>query len=320
MSPLIHVARDGAPLGQFRRDLIDELLKNATLRPSDIYYDESRREWLLVGDYKNNQKFTLARRSRESSPSEPPSEQEQQDSAIEEAEISESEHSSRRRRRRRRSEDSNIRKPRKRHPAESALPGWIAALVAISVAAGLWAWATSLREQLNISTNQVKELENNLASLKRQIGVLLEMAPPGVVRGVITTETHAGRLFLLSGISVAAYRLDDVRGALLRVANLPIPVDEQEFASMVSTIQAALPPPIAMSLSDSSGRFEFPIPEPGNFVLVATGLKQVGGNTERLLWTVEVPVSDSPSPVVSLDERNSASLRSPKFKIQPARR
>lgn len=328
----MHVTRNGAPLGQFRRDLIPELLKNGTLQPTDLYYNEAHREWIALSQFRAEQKFAPAAAATAppsellASPSSESREQAQEeDSGSEEQAEAEDgageEVVVRRRRRRRHRDESQPRKPRKkRHPAEYSLPGWIAALVAVGVAVAMYAWAIGLKAQLDASLNKLRELEQNVASLQRHNQILLEMAPPGFVRGVLTAEIVPGRLSVLSGASVAAYKLDDLRTAVLRAANLPTPVNEEEFAQLVTIIQSSLPPPLAVTLTDSSGRFELALPEPGKYGIVATALKQLGGTTERLFWTLEFQSGDSPTPILSLSEQNAASVRQPQIKIQAARR
>ena len=318
MSPLVHVSRDGAPLGQFRRDLIADLIENGTLQESDLYFEETRRQWLPLNEIQSSAKFIPARPKENPDSEEVPNDSESSEDRYEEQHEGR-ENRSRRRRRRRRNLESKSHRPRKRHPAESALPGWIAALFALGAAAALWAWATSLQGQLQLSKEKVQELEQALATLQRHRATLLEMAPPGAIRGVITYESEPGHLNILSGVSVSAYRLDDVRRALLRIANLPSPATEEEFASMVGMIEASLPPPVVMELSDANGRFELIFPETGNYALVATALQQIRGISERLLWTLEVSVTENPSPIIALSSANASSVRKPTFSLTPVR-
>jgi hypothetical protein len=311
MASLVHVSRNGTPLGQFRRDLIASMIEAGTLLPEDLYYDDHSRTWMRLSDLRQPERFVPAGR-------EAPGEVESEEAA-EEGNGSERRGGSRRRRRRSGS-DSGPRKPRRRNPAESSLPGWITALFAICIAAGLWAWSQSLGDSLRLATQKIQELEAALKALQKQNTILLEMSPPFTTRGIMTNEPSPGRLAILSGVSVSAYRLDDVRSAIMRIANLPPPINEEEFASLVTSFQSALPPPLAMTLSDSSGRFEISIPEMGDYALVATAFKQGGGSNERLLWIVQFDSRNEPTPVLSLSEANAVMVRTPAFKITPARR
>jgi hypothetical protein len=302
MALLVHVTRNGTPLGQFRRDQIRDLIEAGTVLETDTFFDEVKREWLPLTELKTPTPFVPA----------PP--REVTESGDEEESIP--------RQRRRRSGRSSgpDRKRHKRNPAESSLPGWIVSLFAIGIAAGLWAWAQSLRDQLRISEEKVLQLTESVSSLQRHNSILLEMAPPRVVRGVLTTEPSACRLAVLSGVSVSVFPLDDVRRAILRVINMPNPVTEEELSSILTTMQAGLPPPLSMTLSDSSGRFELALPEPGSYAIVATAFRQSGGSNERLVWLIELESSEEPTPVVSLNEKNAVSLRTPGVKLAPARR
>jgi hypothetical protein len=305
MSQIIHIARNGSPLGQYRSEQIKPLLTQGTLRETDMFFDEESREWLSMSRWAEPDVRTFgpnptAQASEEASP-----------------ETDDSQRAGRRRRSSGRPRDSK--KPRKRNPTESALPGWIAALFAICIAAGLWAWAQNLGGQLTLAQKKNTELEETVAALKRQNSILLEMAPPGKIRGVITSEPRDGRLAVMSGVSVTLFRLDDLRSAILKVANNPTPVTEEEFSVLLTRFQASLPNPLSMSLSDSSGRFEMTVPEAGQYGILATAFKQGGGSAERLLWLMEFDSSDSPTPVMSLGENNAISLSEPSMRITPPR-
>ena len=306
MSQFVHIARNGKPLGQYRSDQIKHLLQQGTLRQTDMFFDDSSREWMDMTRWAPPDGRTFAPNPAV------------QDGGESEPEEEESQRSRRRMRSSGRSRDS--RKPRKRNPSESALPGWIAALFAIGIAAGLWAWAQNLGDQLASAQKKNSELEESLSALKRQVAVLLEMVPPGKIRGVITTEPQDGRLAVMSGVSVTLFRLDDLRSAIIQVANQPTPVTEEEFSNLLTRFQAALPSPLTMALSDSSGRFEMTVPEAGRYGILATAFKQGGGAASRLLWLMEFDSGDAPTPVVSLGDNNAISLSEPSLRITPARR
>jgi hypothetical protein len=305
MSSLLHVARNGTPLGQFRKDQVPELLEAGTLQHEDLYYDEGRREWVPLSRFQTTAPLS-AKPGADNGGEDEPGEAD--------------EASSRRSRGRRRRSGHVPKKPRKRSAAESALPGWIACLFAIAAAAGLWAWAQSLRDQLQVNERKVQELNEDLASFSRQNAILLEMSPPGTMRGVITSEPQPGRLSMLSGVNVGLFRIDDAREAMLAAANLPTPVSEEEFSNIVTEVQRRLPPPIAMTLSDSSGRFDLQVPEDGHYAVVSTAFRQGPGNPQRLFWIVGFESQGEPSPVVALSEKNAISLAEPTLKITPARR
>jgi hypothetical protein len=305
MSSLLHVARNGTPLGQFRRDQIHDLLDAGTLHNNDLFYDEGRREWLPLDQFQISTPLPAKSAGENGTEDEP----NDTDAA-----------SSRRSRGRRRRSGHVPKKPRKRSAAESALPGWIACLFAIGAAAGLWAWAQSLRDQLHVNERKVQELNEAVASLSRQNAILLEMSPPGTLRGVITSEPQPGRLSLLSGVNVGLFRINDVREAILAASNLPLPVSEEEFSSLVTEVQRRLPPPTAMTLSDSSGRFDLEVPEDGQYALVSTAFRQGPGNPQRMFWVISFESQGEPTPVVALSEANAISLADPSLKITPARR
>ncbi len=306
MTSSVHIARNGTPLGLFPRDQIESRLEVGILLPTDYYYDEETRSWILLSEWKKTVPFTPTPDEEFNAEQEEEGDEENQDDKS--------------RRRRSSGRDRSRRKPRKKNAAESALPGWIACLFAIGAAAALWAWGQSSRDQLVVIQNKVVEMEETIKALQRQNSILLEMAPAGVVRGVLTSEPTPGKLAVMSGVTIGALRVDDVRSALVKIANLPTPGTEEEFAAIVTALQSNLPPALAVTLTDSSGRFEIALPEPGAYVLIATAFKQNPGGAQRLLWLLEFDRSEEPTPVLSLNENNAISLSEPSFRLSPARR
>jgi hypothetical protein len=307
MTSSVHIARNGTPLGLFPRDQVESRLEVGILLPTDFYYDEETRSWILLSEWKKTVPFT-------------PTPDEELDAGKESEEEEGEDPDGKSRRRRSSGRDRSRRKPRKKNKAESALPGWIACLFAIGAAAAFWAWGQSSRDQLMVIQSKVVEMEETIKSLQRQNSILLEMAPAGVIRGVLTSEPTPGKLAVMSGVTIGAMRVDDVRSALVKIANLPTPGSEEEFAAIVTALQSNLPPALAVTLTDSSGRFEIALPEAGTYVLIATAFKQNPGGAQRLLWLLEFERSDEPSPVMSLNENNAISLSDPSFRLSPARK
>jgi len=307
MTSSVHIARNGTPLGLFPKDQVESRLEVGILLPTDFYYDEETRSWILLSEWKKTAPFV-------------PTPDEELNAGEENEEEEGESPDGKTRRRRSSSRDRARRKPRKKNAAESALPGWIACLFAIGAAAALWAWGQSSRDQLVVIQSKVVEMEETIKSLQRQNSILLEMAPAGVIRGVLTSEPTPGKLAVMSGVTIGALRVDDVRSALVKIANLPTPASEEEFAAIVTALQSNLPPALAVTLTDSSGRFEIALPEAGTYVLIATAFKQNPGGAQRLLWLLEFERSDEPSPVLSLNEKNAISLSEPSFRLSPARK
>ncbi len=332
MSSGVHVSRNGALLGHFPKDQVQSRLEAGVLLPTDHFFDETTRNWQTLAEWKRSVPFGSAPpippppASPTSAPmatepaAEPafssnPEPEEQPEWAEDRAARKATE-----KRRRSSGGDRSRRKPRKKNPIEAALPGWIACLFAIGAAAALWAWAQNLRDQLAVNERKVTELNDLVSSLQRQNNILLEMSPAGVVRGVLTSEPSPGKLAVMSGVTVGALRISDVRPALMELANAPTPATEEELAALVTKLQSSLPPALAVTLTDSSGRFELAIPEPGTYAIVSTAFKQSPGGVERLLWLVEFEGRDEPTPVLSLNEQNAISLRKPDIKLSPARK
>lgn len=323
MSSGVHVSRNGALLGHFPKDQVQSRLEAGALLPTDHFFDEATRNWQTLSEWKRSVPFggnpPIPPPPKTDGPqivadTDPAEPEEQPEWAENRAARRASE-----KRRRSSGGDRSRRKPRKKNPIEAALPGWIACLFAIGVAAALWAWAQSLGSQLEVNERKITEMNEMVSSLQRQNNILLEMSPAGVVRGVLTSEPSPGKLAVMSGVTVGALRVSDVRPALMKLANAQTPVSEEELAALVTTLQSSLPPAIAVTLTDFSGRFELAVPEPGTYAIVSTAFKQSASGVERLLWLIEFEGRNEPTPVLSMNEQNAISLRNPNLKLSPAR-
>jgi hypothetical protein len=307
----LHVARNGQVIGQYRADQISDLLESGGVLLEDHIYDPGKSEWVEVKGWLKTQVPLEKEEDEEAST----------DDETESGEASASERPARASRRSRGSSSASSRrgKSRKRNPAESALPGWVACLFAVGAAAGIWAWAQSLREELRISEERAQSLSETVTTLQRQNELLLEMSPPGHVRGILTQEPMPGKIAIISGATIGLIKRSDVEEALKKVADTPPPVTDEEFAALVAAVQSSLPSPIQISLTDSSGRFDLPVEDKGDYVIVSNAVKQSSSGPERLFWLVSFESTDDPSPVMLLNERNAISLRKPEFNVSQPR-
>jgi len=274
----------------------------------DHVYDTVKGAWVLLSEWLKEQ-ASAAKKADEKKDREEAAKQ------VEEEVAEKAESTSSRRSRGSRSHS----RPRKRNPAESALPGWIACLFALGLAVGIWAWAQSLLEEVRVAEERAQSLSETVATLQRQNELLLEMAPPGHVRGILTQEPMPGKIAIISGATIGLIKRSDVEAALEKVQNTPSPVSDEEFSGLINAVQGALPAPLEIALTDSSGRFDMKVPENGDYVIVSNAIKQSSSGPERLFWLVSFQSNEDPSPVMLLNERNAISLRKPDLGIAQPR-
>lgn len=320
---LISVARDGVALGEFSPEQIHSRLRIGVLLPGDHFFDSGERSWRQLSEWASLRAATEEAEPEAASPEAvvPPAGgsalPEEEDETRKEGGTWE-EREARQRKRSSRGKPPGRRK-RQKHPASAALPGWIACLFAVGAAVALYVWAQEQHDIVKIKDAKLLEVGEQLEALKRKVAILDEMSPAGILRGVLVTESAPGKLAFLSGVTVSILRTEDARPAILRMANEPAAVTEGELAAQVTQIQALLPSPLAVTVSDSNGRFELPLPEPGNYVIFSTFFLQASTGRARLVWLVEIENTGEPTQMLSLSEKNAITVANPALRIRPAR-
>ena len=290
-SDTIHVARNGALLGAYESEKIADMLESGQLLKTDHFYQAGTSEWIPLSEFKPPT-ASLAFRTAEP------------ESAARAAE---------------RAERSARRggKGRSKKGAESSLFGWIACLFALGAAAGIWAWAEYLNEQLKSSDEKVKSLTVQLENARRENQMMNEITPPGRVRGIITYEPSSNQVAIMSGATVGLYRREDVESAITK-AGIDVGgavISSEDFDQSVARLKSSIASPIEITLTDSNGRIDLAVPKPGDYVLVASAAKTSGAGTERFFWLLGFQASAQPSGLILLNERNAISQRKPALKI-----
>ena len=303
----IHIARNGSVLGTFDRDKIEDMLDTGFLMPSDHAYDEDQTAWILLS--------ALPQGGTEPPPTDhpadsPPPRREFKTATEKPASDPDKRSSSRGR---------GGSKSRTKNKAESALAGWIACLFALGAAAGLWAWAEYLNDQLKTSEEKVKTLRQTVESLNRERQLLTEITPSGRIRGIITYEPVPNQVAIMSGATVGLYRRADVEKALETISDEVGITSEETFSAAAERMKNAISSPLEISLTDSNGRVDVPVPERGNYVLVASAAKSGGAGTQRYFWLIGFTADDQPSSLLLLNESNAISSRKPRFAITEVR-
>jgi len=144
-----------------------------------------------------------------------------------------------------------------------------------------------------------------------------EIAPGNRVRAIITYEPSANQVAIMSGATVGLYKRQDVEGALSKLTSKTndLTASSEAFDRGVEELKTGIPSPIQVTLTDSNGRVDLPVPEPGDYVLVASAGKSTPSGLERYLWMIGFKSDSQPSSLILLNEKNATSLRRPSFSI-----
>ncbi len=282
---LIHVARDGKVIGRYPPEQLASLSETGHFLETDLCYSEARGEWISVTEFlKIEDVPRFARIGRPESVDEPSGVAEAKDKA----------------RSRRHSRRSSRRKEN-----AAMLGGWIAFLLALAALAGAVVWITVLYSEIGNLGEQLVQSREKLAASEREYQRLLfvsrETAEPGSARGRVILRNESGKRIAVPGLAVSLYKRQDIENFLDRkfAEMTSRPADTNPVAFLLENLPAAL----ASTSTDASGRFEFTIPEPGEYVVFST----MGGTEARgvRLWFVGFDSRDPINSLIEVNESNS---------------
>ncbi len=302
----LHIARSGQPLGVFGPDQVRDGLENGQLLRSDHYYDERRTEWVPLAAWRPPPEALEFRRAEHRTDRPLPVEAGQPESTPNGG------HGSRSGRGR----SSRSKKDKGRR---AGLGGWIACLFALGLCAGLWAWAESIRGELRGSEEKLKELNTLYDAVKREKRLLSDLTPPGRIRAVIVTMPGNAGAAVMSGATVALFKRADIIHTLASISTQTTDITQvssrEEFAQTSVAFKRSLPAPLDVTLADSAGSVEIPIPEDGDYVLFASAQRGGSDATDRYFWLVGFEAGRFPSRTILLTESNAITIGQPQFVI-----
>jgi len=289
----VHVSRNGSLLGVYDIDLLGDMLERGQISTTDQFYDEASGAWIPLSEWK--QEDESAPKFKQTSDV-PPSEEAGKGGS------------------RRRGGKSSRGKKRQ---MQNAMFGWIACLFALVVAAGIFGYAAVLQSEITEKDKEIVDLKGQNESLKRENQLVTEIAPGNRVRAIITYEPSANQVAIMSGATVGLYKRQDVVGALSKLTSKTndLTASSEAFDRGVEELKTGIPSPIQVTLTDSNGRVDLPVPEPGDYVLVASAGKSTPSGLERYLWMIGFKSDSQPSSLILLNEKNATSLRRPSFSI-----
>lgn len=274
----VHIARNGKVIGQYPPEQLAALMDSGHFFDSDLCSSEAFPEWTPLPEFLKKIDVPKYSRTKNSDP------------------VVSEKYTSR----------SDRRSSRRSRP--SALIGWIAFLLALAALVGAGFWIAGLYSDLAAQDLRVRELGKQLAAKEKEYQRLLfvarEVAEPGIVRGSIVLRNDAGKRVAMPGVQVSMFSRKVIAGHLeqkgAEAAQLPAgsSVDGAEF------FLAGMPAPIAATTTDASGRYEFQVPEPGEYVIssfIASG--NAVGHFNRL-WFVSFDSRDALNTAVDITETN----------------
>ena len=287
---LVHVARDGKVLGQYPVEQLALLTKSGEFLDTDLCYSETRLEWIPLPEFLKKlevPKYSMGR----------PDDGKKR--------------------------GYTGRKQRSKRNIAAVLSGWAAFLLALSALVGSGFWIAGLYSEIGQKSDQIEEMEKKLAAKEKENQRLLfvsrEVAESGIVRGSVILRNESGKRVAMPGVQILLFPRKVIENHLAAKAAdvLRIPagtsVDGNEF------FIAGLPPATASTTTDASGRFEFPVPEPGEYVIFTRMNIVVQGAQAARIWFVSFNSQDPMNTLVQINETNCVQQFVPSLMIVEGR-
>ena len=195
---------------------------------------------------------------------------------------------------------------RRRKRRRRARTRWMIPLVALVVAAGAALWAIKM-------SDEVMGLEKSLAlgqaensELKQKFQNVLfaarEVAASDQARGRVILRDASQKRIVLPGIKVRLYHRAEIEAHLsARYAKISEAGGSDPFRLSLHFLKN-IPSPVETVTTNSDGRFEFKIPEPGEYV-IQTSIRS-GKSGEMRLWFVAFDSRDPLNTAVDITESN----------------
>lgn len=275
-SRLVHVARDGKVLGQYPPEQLPALLDSGHFLESDVCYSELCPVWTPMPQFLKKvepPRYSKAHREESSEP-----------------------------------RSSSRRSHHSKRNSAVMLSGWIAFLLSVSLVIGAGFWIAGLHAEIGRLSNQITEMNTRLDQKEKENQRLLfvsrEVAESGVVRGSIILRNEGGKRVAMPGVQVFLFPrrtidsyLDERATELSRVP-AGTSVDGNDFFT------TNLPSPLKTTTTDASGRFEFPVTEPGEYVLFTRMNSFAQGAQALRIWFVAFNSQDPLNTLVQINESN----------------
>lgn len=297
------VARKGKALGNYDAEQIRDLLAARELQLNDHYYEEDSGTWHPLSEWKESQSSAPPPEAKAI-----PNQNKKFSAKKNESSTPPGEHRSGRG------------KGESRGAQGPALGGWIACLFALGAAAGLWTWSQSLNDTVRLSSEKIREQAAQIDHLNNQISLLSELTPPGRVRAIITYEPDSQNVAVVSGVRVELFRRADVAAALASmgdaIANSP-----QELHNDFTEFKKKMPSAMEIGITQSNGRIDMAVPDPGEYVLLASAAKAgPAGQVNMLYWILGFQSNNQASELILMSEKIAITMNDPDLRISDSRK
>lgn len=291
---LVHVARNGKIIGQYPPEQLASLMDTGHFLDSDLCFSESTPEWTPLPEFlkKTEAPHYSRTKDREGADKSTPG--------------------------------GSLRRERQaKRRAGPVLAGWIAFLLALSALAGAGFWIAGLYVELGNQRILVDEMQKKLAEKEKDYQRLLfgarEIAEPGIVRGSIILRNNAGKRVSMPGVQVFLFPRKIIEKHLdersKEASRLPAGTSVNGTAFYLKD----LPRPLATTTTDASGRYEFQIPEPGEYIVSANVVSSDQAEQFNRLWFVSFDSRDPLNSLVDITETNSVQQFIPSLMIVEGR-
>jgi hypothetical protein len=263
----VSVARAGKVLGEYAVLQLPSLFETGHLSDSDCCLDEKCNEWIPLGDFLQRVPG-YSKRSRQAAPNESP-----------------------------RSRGKTNRPP---------VAAWVVVFGALvlSFFLGLLAW----KQQGEIAGLQARlsaaEATNAEAKEKYQkvLFASREVAESNLVRGRVILRDASGKRVSLPGIKIRIYPRAQIESHLAARHESVAQAGGTDLFRLATHFLKGMPDPLETTSTDSDGRFELKVPEPGEYVL-QTGIRSAKTGEMRV-WFVTFDSRDALNTPVDITESN----------------
>ena len=186
--------------------------------------------------------------------------------------------------------------------------GWVL-LAFFAAALTIWGaifWVGKLAQENAALQTRLELAEATNADLKQKYQSLLfaarEVAANDLVRGKVIIRDSTGKRVVLPGIKVRLYPRAEIEAFLSERYSRMAEAGGTDPARLCAHFLKDIPPPIETTATDSDGRFECKIPQPGEYV-IQTSIRSAKSGEMRL-WFVTFDSRDPLNTPVDITESN----------------
>lgn len=200
---------------------------------------------------------------------------------------------------------------------------WILLLGGFSaaVALGAYLWVGKVSgENEELKARLIRSEAANLEWKQKYQNVLFaarEVASNDLVRGKVVIRDAAGKRVTLPGIKVRLYPRQEIETFLSGRYDRIAEAGGTDPARLSVHFLKQLPPPLETVATDSDGRFECKVPEPGEYV-IQTSIRSSQSGAMRL-WFVTFDSRDPLNTPVDITESNAVQQFNPLFMLVEGR-